>query len=80
VLDIGAEDIKAEIGAHWFPQRSLGPIPPTDPLLYRLFEVRRCCALAAVGLFAHGAIMMQGVMVYGQPIKVGSFLLPCSYG
>lgn len=36
-VDLG--QLRAEIGPHWFPQRSLGPIPPTDPVIYRLHEV-----------------------------------------
>jgi cyanate lyase len=37
VLDI--QNIDAEIGAHWWPNRGLGPTPPTDPVIYRLYEV-----------------------------------------
>ncbi|KAJ7879364.1 cyanate lyase C-terminal domain-containing protein [Mycena leptocephala] len=28
----------AEIGDQWWPSRGLGPIPPTDPVIYRLYE------------------------------------------
>ncbi|KAI0329314.1 Cyanase [Cubamyces sp. BRFM 1775] len=38
VLDIPAASLHAEIGENWFPRRGLGPVPPQDPLLYRLFE------------------------------------------
>ncbi|ETW82779.1 hypothetical protein HETIRDRAFT_382812 [Heterobasidion irregulare TC 32-1] len=38
VLEISEVNLKAELGAHWFPNRGIGPIPPTDPVLYRLFE------------------------------------------
>ena len=27
-------------GAHWWPERGIGPAVPTDPVLYRLYEVR----------------------------------------
>jgi len=26
------------LGKEWFPNRGLGPMPPTDPVLYRLYE------------------------------------------
>lgn len=28
----------AELGAHWFPNRGVGTVPPTDPVIYRLYE------------------------------------------
>ncbi|KAI0316738.1 cyanate lyase C-terminal domain-containing protein [Amylostereum chailletii] len=37
-LDIPQDNVVAQLGPHWFPNRGIGPIPPTDPLLYRLFE------------------------------------------
>lgn len=36
VLDI--QNIDSEIGAHWWPSRGLGSTPPTDPVIYRLYE------------------------------------------
>jgi len=27
-----------EIGSSWYPNRGIGPIPPSDPVIYRLFE------------------------------------------
>ncbi|KAH9973413.1 cyanate hydratase [Russula compacta] len=27
-----------ELGSRWYPNRGIGPIPPTDPVIYRLFE------------------------------------------
>jgi cyanate lyase len=33
-----AETLIAELGPHWYPNRGIGPIPPTDPVIYRLFE------------------------------------------
>ncbi|KAI0349730.1 Cyanase [Trametes cingulata] len=38
LLDIPTSSLSAEIGEHWFPRRGLGPVPPQDPLIYRLFE------------------------------------------
>lgn len=35
----GLSGISADIGPNWYPNRGIGPIPPTDPLIYRLFEV-----------------------------------------
>ena len=40
VLDIPLVSIQNELGSHWWPNRGLGPIPPTDPVIYRLYEVR----------------------------------------
>jgi cyanate lyase len=42
VLDIPLVWIQNEIGSYlsWWPNRGLGPIPPTDPVIYRLYEVR----------------------------------------
>ena len=40
LLGIPASNLTAEIGEEWFPRRGLGPVPPQDPLLYRLHEVR----------------------------------------
>jgi len=38
VLEIPNTNIQSEIGEHWWPNRGLGPIPPTDPVIYRLYE------------------------------------------
>jgi len=40
VLDIPLVWIQNEIGSYssWWPNRGLGPIPPTDPVIYRLYE------------------------------------------
>ncbi|KAJ7069594.1 cyanate lyase C-terminal domain-containing protein [Mycena amicta] len=37
-LGIDHASLDAELGAHWWPNRGLGPMPPTDPVLYRLYE------------------------------------------
>ena len=68
-LDISKEQIAAEIGPHWWPRRGLGPMPPDDPVLYRLFEVVSCTPSLCHG-FTDQAI--QGVLVYGHAIKVTS--------
>jgi cyanate lyase len=33
-----SNDLVDQLGPHWWPQRGLGPVPPSDPVLYRLFE------------------------------------------
>ncbi|TFL04200.1 cyanate lyase C-terminal domain-containing protein [Pterulicium gracile] len=37
-LDIPEKELTAGLGDHWWPNRGLGPIPPTDPVIYRLYE------------------------------------------
>ncbi|KAH9954339.1 cyanate hydratase [Russula dissimulans] len=32
------EELADQVGSHWYPNRGIGPVPPTDPLIYRLFE------------------------------------------
>jgi hypothetical protein len=39
LLDIQQDLLEAELGEHWWPRRGLGPMPPNDPVLYRLYEV-----------------------------------------
>ncbi|KAJ7760847.1 hypothetical protein DFH07DRAFT_740427, partial [Mycena maculata] len=38
VLDINVGLLRAGLGDHWWPQKGLGPIPPTDPVIYRLYK------------------------------------------
>jgi cyanate lyase len=38
-LQLSPEWLSAELGPRWYPNRGIGPIPPTDPVIYRLFEV-----------------------------------------
>lgn len=38
ILEIPAVHINSEFGTHWWPNRGLGPSPPTDPVIYRLYE------------------------------------------
>ncbi|KAJ3560098.1 hypothetical protein NP233_g11057 [Leucocoprinus birnbaumii] len=38
VLEIPGAEALSQIGDHWWPNRGLGPMPPQDPVLYRLFE------------------------------------------
>jgi len=40
-LSIDHTSLQSELGEHWWPNRGLGPIPPTDPVIYRLYEVRQ---------------------------------------
>ncbi|KAJ3490843.1 hypothetical protein NLI96_g1127 [Meripilus lineatus] len=37
-LDIDQGSLSAGLGNDWWPRRGLGPMPPTDPVLYRLYE------------------------------------------
>lgn len=39
ILEIPATESLGAIGEHWWPNRGLGPIPPQDPVIYRLYEV-----------------------------------------
>jgi cyanate lyase len=39
VLRLSPVRLISEIGRSWYPNRGIGPIPPTDPVIYRLFEV-----------------------------------------
>ena len=66
----------AELGANFVPYRGLGPMPPTDPVLYRLYEVRSPPQMLTsewAGLLK--SMHPQGVMVYGNAIKVSLVLL-----
>lgn len=38
-LQLPRECLSPDIGRNWYPNRGIGPIPPTDPVIYRLFEV-----------------------------------------
>lgn len=38
VLHLPLQLLSPSIGRSWFPNRGIGPIPPTDPVIYRLFE------------------------------------------
>ncbi|CAK5284632.1 unnamed protein product [Mycena citricolor] len=37
-LDVPFDSAAAETGDSWWPNRGLGPMPPTDPVIYRLYE------------------------------------------
>jgi cyanate lyase len=57
-LDIPASELHNGLGAHWWPNRGLGTTPPTDPVIYRLYEVRvKFCRLeiAIVGVDCLGS-------------------------
>jgi len=36
--NIDHSSLMNQLGDDWFPVRGLGPMPPTDPVLYRLYE------------------------------------------
>ncbi|KAF9448545.1 Cyanase [Macrolepiota fuliginosa MF-IS2] len=38
LLGLPAASALSEIGEHWWPNRGIGPMPPNDPVLYRLYE------------------------------------------
>ncbi|KAI5120199.1 hypothetical protein M0805_006305 [Coniferiporia weirii] len=38
LLEVPAANLHAQLGAHWWPERSLGSTTPTDPVVYRLYE------------------------------------------
>ncbi|KAF9007513.1 cyanate lyase C-terminal domain-containing protein [Cyathus striatus] len=38
VLGIPSSESLGELGNHWWPNRGIGPMPPTDPVIYRLYE------------------------------------------
>jgi cyanate lyase len=40
ILGVSEREALSKLGSHWWPNRGLGPVPPRDPVLYRLFEVR----------------------------------------
>jgi len=39
VLDVPEANLQATLGESFFPERGLGSTPPTDALLYRLYEI-----------------------------------------
>jgi len=38
VLQFTPNWITSQLGPQWYPNRGIGPVPPTDPVIYRLFE------------------------------------------
>ncbi|KAF9266388.1 Cyanase [Marasmius fiardii PR-910] len=38
LLELAHTDLQASLGDHWWPYRGLGPSPPSDPVIYRLYE------------------------------------------
>ncbi|KAJ8496650.1 hypothetical protein ONZ45_g12375 [Pleurotus djamor] len=38
IVGVNNTDLVSDLGDHWWPDRGLGPIPPTDPVIYRLYE------------------------------------------
>ena len=39
VLGLNESSLQQEVGSTWFPHRGIGPAVPTDPVIYRLYEV-----------------------------------------
>ncbi|KIJ50897.1 hypothetical protein M422DRAFT_65548 [Sphaerobolus stellatus SS14] len=37
-LDIQTASLETQIGDGWYPDRGIGPSPPTDPVIYRMYE------------------------------------------
>lgn len=56
-LGIQQASVTADLGENWFPDRGVGPIPPTDPVIYRLYE--------AVLVYGHPLKVIFPVL-YGQ--------------
>ncbi|KAG9316061.1 putative cyanate lyase [Chiua virens] len=54
VLEIPLASIQGELGSHWWPNRGLGPVPPTDPVIYRLYE--------SVLVYGHAIKFGDGIM------------------
>jgi cyanate lyase len=48
VLQLSRECLSPDIGRSWYPNRGIGPIPPTDPVIYRLFEVGNNISMASL--------------------------------
>lgn len=48
VLQLPRQCLSADIGRSWYPNRGIGPIPPTDPVIYRLFEVGNNSSMASL--------------------------------
>ncbi|KAK7461936.1 Cyanate hydratase [Stygiomarasmius scandens] len=38
ILSIDQSSLTGALGEHWWPYRGLGPTPPSDPVIYRLYE------------------------------------------
>ncbi|KAG5644642.1 Cyanate hydratase [Asterophora parasitica] len=38
ILGISVDESLSVLGDHWWPNRGIGPMPPTDPVIYRLYE------------------------------------------
>lgn len=74
VLEVPASNLHDGLGAHWWPNRGLGTTPPTDPVIYRLYEVHHhsSCKLVHILILLY---KNKGVLVYGYPIKVSASLM-----
>jgi cyanate lyase len=53
------EAVAGALGIEWIRHRGIGPMPPTDPVIYRLYEVchavckqfKKCCNLFRVSWY-----------------------------
>lgn len=52
---VSNDSLQASLGDSWFPHRGLGSMPPTDPTLYRLYEVYILFYLPVELMFMHNA-------------------------
>jgi cyanate lyase len=39
VLSVSQSELDESMGEHFYPERGIGAMPPTDALLYRLYEI-----------------------------------------
>ena len=73
---LGLQSLKEEVNPQWWPMRGgLGSTPPTDPVIYRLYEVGETTTQYSQILTA---VFAQGVLVYGHAIKVRLGTSSCS--
>jgi cyanate lyase len=69
ILEIPVANAEGQLGSHWWPNRGLGPMPPQDPVIYRLYEVRDENGLFYALPLDSNRFCLQGVLVYGHAIK-----------
>jgi cyanate lyase len=60
------KDLSSHFDESFFPERGLGPMPPTDALLYRLYESQSCFLREVERRLKHGP---KVVMIFGYPLK-----------
>ncbi|KAI9311415.1 cyanate hydratase, partial [Dichotomocladium elegans] len=63
VLNLPASHLKDELGAHYFPDRGgLISVPPTDPLLYRFYEILQVYGYPLKAVIHEKACFGDGIM------------------